>query len=211
MADQPRETAVLWPDPKRGPWLVTVWWRAQHGVPTPVGMSLTSWTDDTGSSGPHNLLPASTDDVALPRLDGQLLRALPVGQVLETTRAQLRDRLRESLAGATRYLDEMDEQQKPAHHAVAEARLQTWTEQTEDIRDALDSGRRGRDLGDDHYREVAAVYARALQEGQPPTKAVAEHFTVEKSTAAKKVARARERGFLPKTTKGRVGPVTEEL
>lgn len=207
MADPPRETSVLWPDPDQGPWLVKVWWRAQHGVPTPVGLSLTSWTDDERASGPHNLLPSPTDDVALPRVDGQLVRRLPVGELVETTRTALQGVLTETLAGAVQHLVEL----QPAHRAVAEARLQNWTEQTQDLREALDSGRRGRDLGDDHYREVAAVYAQALQDGRPPTKAVQEHFTVEKSTAAKKVARARERGFLPKTTRGRVGPVTEEL
>ncbi|MCU1591668.1 MAG: hypothetical protein JWP11_2924 [Frankiales bacterium] len=213
MADAPRETSMLWPDPAAGPWRLRVWWRAQHGVPTPVGMSMTSWIDENEqrASGPHNVLPVGTDDVALPKLDGRLVRRLPVGQVLDTTREQLHDALREHLAGAAEHVEELSRQGKPAHSAVSEARLVTFTEQTQDLRAALDSGRRGRDLGDDHYREVAAIYAQALRDGRSPTKAVQEHYTVEKSTAAKKVARARERGFLPKTTRGRIGSVTEEL
>ncbi len=210
MADPPHKTAILWPDPDVGPWLVQVWWRAQHGVPTPVGISLTSWADDPEASGAHQL-PRGTDEVALPRLDGQVVRALPVGQVLDRARRQLRDQLAAAQATAREQLQAVDERNTPARHAVAQARLQTVVERTSDLRVALDSGRRGRDLGDEHYREVAVVYARALQEGRRPTKAVQEHFTVEKSTAAKKVARARERGFLPKTTRGRVGQVTEGL
>lgn len=209
MPADPQETVLLWPDAEAGPWLVKVWWRAQHGVPTPVGLSLTSWMDPDVAVAQK--LPRATDDVALPRLDGQLVRALPVGQLLDRARAQLRDELRATLAGATEQLEVLDQRRLPAHRAVAEARLESWTEQTSDLRGALKSGRRGRDLGDEHYREVARVYARALQEGRRPTKAVQEFYTVEKSTAAKKVARARERGFLPMTTRGRVGPVTEGL
>jgi hypothetical protein len=212
MGEQPQDARLLWPDPRTGPWLIRVWWRGQHGVPTPVGFSITSWCDDDpADSGPHNALPDAGDDVALPRVDGRLMRGLPMGKILDAAREQVRARLADELRGGRQAVRDITMQKGAAHGAVADARLLTRRDKTKDLQGALDSGLRGRDLGDDHYREVAAVYAQAMQEGRPPTKAVQEHFTVEKSTAAKKVARARERGFLPKTTRGRVGPVTEEL
>jgi hypothetical protein len=55
------------------------------------------------------------------------------------------------------------------------------------------------------YAEVAEVYQRAWQEGRPPTQAVAEHFTISQSAAAKRVSRARQAGYLPLTTRGRPG------
>lgn len=211
MPEQPQDARLLWPDPQRGPWLIRVWLRSQHGVPTPVGFSMTSWCDeDPATSGPHNALPDPDADVALPHIDGRVMRGLPMGQLVGAAREQLRARLADQARTGAQYVRELSNE-KPAHGAVAAARLQTRTEQTRDLRKALDSGRKGRDLGDDHYREVAAIYAEALQADRPPTKAVQEHYTVEKSSAAKKVARARERGFLPKTTRGRAGSVTEEL
>lgn len=67
-------------------------------------------------------------------------------------------------------------------------------------------------LGDDTYRRVADVYTAALRQGLPPTKAVALAERISQPTAATWVRRARERGFLPKTTRGRAraGPAQEE-
>ncbi len=208
MAEPPQESRLLWPDSRHGPWLIRVWWRGQHGVPTPVGLSITSWSDGNLAD---CALPDARADVALPPINGRLVRSLPMGQILEAAREQVGVQLAEQARVGARRVRELVEARRPAHGAVAEARLLTQAEKTKDLRAALESGRRGRDLGEDHYREVAAVYAAALREGRPPTKAVQEHYTVEKSTAAKKVARARERGFLPKTTRGRAGSATEEL
>jgi hypothetical protein len=212
VATQPRQTDLLWPDPKTGPWWIKVWWRVQHGVPTPVGLSITSWIEDEDYANPgqHNNLPllgneysdepAGAPPVELPRLDGQLIRSLPVGAILDALRAQMTWHLNEPLGrDQTRWPEEWRRD------------LEQWREETAAERAAFNSTRRGRDLGGDHYLEVAQVYAQAVQEGRSPTKAVADHFHVEKSSAAKKVARARERGFLPKTSRGRVGPLTKEL
>ncbi len=51
--------------------------------------------------------------------------------------------------------------------------------------------------------EVARVYDEAWRAGKPPTKAVAEHFVISDSAAAKRVSRARVAGLLPETTRGR--------
>ena len=53
--------------------------------------------------------------------------------------------------------------------------------------------------------EVAAVYRLAWEDGRPPTEAVADHFQITHSAAAKRVSRARQAGFLPPTTRGRPG------
>lgn len=203
MAKPPRETNLLWPDPKKGPWWIHVSWRIQHGVPTPVGFSLRSWITEVESefSGDHNSLPYDHDDVELPRVDGRLMRDLPMGALLDASRALLTRRLRYEAHALEGFGDEAEWTEG----------LLRWRDDVTEHLAALDGAKRGRDLGNDHYREVAEVYAMAVQAGKPPTAAVAEHFTVEKSSAAKKVARARQRGFLPPTTKGRVGPLSKDL
>lgn len=50
--------------------------------------------------------------------------------------------------------------------------------------------------------EIAEVYLRG---GATPTRAVADHFHLSRSAAAKQVARAREAGFLDRTTQGKTG------
>lgn len=52
-------------------------------------------------------------------------------------------------------------------------------------------------ITDDHLREVAHVYRMADNMGTPPTREVANHFKVPHSTAAKWVASARRKKFLP--------------
>jgi hypothetical protein len=67
-------------------------------------------------------------------------------------------------------------------------------------------GRKG--LPVEHYEEVARVYREeyATAEERPtPTKAVRKHFSIGKSSAAKKVARARELGLLGPARPGRAG------
>jgi hypothetical protein len=55
------------------------------------------------------------------------------------------------------------------------------------------------------YAEVADVYRQAWRDGRPPTKAVAKHFQISDSAAAKRVMRARQGGLLPPTEKGVAG------
>ncbi len=200
MALPPRVVDVLWPDRLRGPWWCHVSWRLQHGIPTPVGIEVRSWVtpQEARVSGWHNNLPDAAADVDLPRIDGQTMRNLPWGAIIEASREAMTDLLER----------DPDTSDWPAEWVKG---LAAWRDDTAAERNALREGRRGRDLGNGHYREVAEVYARAVQAGQPPTMAVAAHFQVEKSSAAKKVARARERGLLPPTTRGRIGRLREEV
>lgn len=63
--------------------------------------------------------------------------------------------------------------------------------------------------GDEHFRQVAEEYARALAAGEPPRVAVAERWNVSLSAAAKWIARARDsdKGFLDPTTRGKAGGI----
>lgn len=56
-----------------------------------------------------------------------------------------------------------------------------------------------------HFVAVAKVYSHAYAEGAAPTKAVAQHFHVTPSAAAKWVARARGLGLLGPTQQRRAG------
>lgn len=202
VANEPSAVQLLWPDPESGPWEVTIYWRAQHGVPTPVGLDIKSWREWGGR------LPRPTDDVAFPPVTGRLMRELPVGQLVEKT--------------LDLWAQHLHPEWDPVHNPMEADTLDQfvalqpmWSEyvqQLEKEREAVDSNmRHGRDLGDDHYRRVAGIYATAVQAGERPTQKVADTLTISKSAAAKQVARARKRGFLPSTSRGRVGRLTEEL
>ncbi len=54
-----------------------------------------------------------------------------------------------------------------------------------------------------NYDEVAAIYLRAVSERRNPTRAVADELGISKSAAGKRVFRARQRGLLPRTQRGR--------
>lgn len=60
-----------------------------------------------------------------------------------------------------------------------------------------------------HFEKVALVYREAHQRGDPPRSAVAKHFKVSHSTAARWVSRARhELNLLPKTQRGKARSAT---
>jgi hypothetical protein len=65
-------------------------------------------------------------------------------------------------------------------------------------------------LGDDHYQQVADVYRAAQQQGEPPTKTIAEVFMTSNSTAGRWVNTARKKGFLrPAPGPGKRGETEE--
>ncbi len=210
----PLSGTVLWTDPATGSqWAVTVSWQEQGGVPTPVGVQLSSWRSANSST---LELPEYTAEVDLPRVDGTVLRRLPLAQLAQESRARVAE-IMSSVAESSRRsaarLDALPPEVRaqmpadlfdPTAQRLAADTLERFAHAYED------RPRGGRDLGDAHYAEVAAVYRQAVVDGRPPTKAVEDHFQVAKSSAAKKVARARERGFLPANPgKGRIGRLTD--
>lgn len=58
------------------------------------------------------------------------------------------------------------------------------------------SPRRRRIVTPDHLIQVAEIYRDAMKEGRAPTAAVADHFTVSHSTAARWVREARQQQYL---------------
>jgi hypothetical protein len=63
----------------------------------------------------------------------------------------------------------------------------------------VQAGKRYR-VTDAHLADVADVYAKARENGQGPTRAVADHFDVSHSTAARWVGLVRKAGLLPPWT-----------
>ena len=123
--------------------------------------------------------------------DGQVisatsLRRFPVGRLMEESR-----RSHEALAQwAAEAVPGRREEQ------LADARL--WEKSR-----AGRSGPKG--YGAEHFVEVATIYQREALLGRKPTQAVARHFVVSKSAAAKWVAKARTMGLLPPAQKGKAG------
>jgi hypothetical protein len=65
--------------------------------------------------------------------------------------------------------------------------------------------RRGSPITDDHLGQVAEIYRAALKRGDPPTQTIAKQMHAARSTAARWVALARERGHLGASLPGRAG------
>ena len=81
---------------------------------------------------------------------------------------------------------------------------------SEDVLEAAEAAKGGPiHQPDEHYREVAAIYKANL--AHAPLKAVQEAFGVSRAGASKKVARAREEGFLGWPMKpGRAGTAAKK-
>jgi hypothetical protein len=63
---------------------------------------------------------------------------------------------------------------------------------------------KGRNLDDNFYGHVAYVYRQAIGKGLNPRQAIAEAAGVAPDTAGRWIYQARKRGFIPKTTPGKV-------
>jgi hypothetical protein len=120
----------------------------------------------------------------------QRLRQLPLGHLIEEKRRTLR-----TMANDPEWAKVAPNAQKQAATAFANGSRRL-------------TGPDGSPLPvDDALRLVAEVYQAAWARRPDPTAAVAEAFGLSKSAAAKRVARARARGFLPPTTQGKPGGV----
>lgn len=133
------------------------------------------------------------------------LRQLPLGGFIEEARQGYREALEmaaqlDSSAGAWN----PDLSQQERDELVAMSRSDTEERLRLAGEAATDRPRgRPRAYGEDHFVEVAHVYKEAWGNGSRPTAAVAAHFGVSHSAAAKWVSRARGLNLLPPTSKGR--------
>lgn len=69
---------------------------------------------------------------------------------------------------------------------------------TGSTRPDLEPGKRRRNLGPEHYRQVAALLQEAREIGLPPRQHVADYFGVALPTLDRWIAEAKKRGFLPR-------------
>jgi hypothetical protein len=92
-------------------------------------------------------------------------------------------------------------QQRAEYFAVRDS---TWSHAFALVR------KRRRVLSRELLRQVAEVYRKAYAAGDPPTKAVAEHFTVSHRTATRWVSEARRVGEMGPAQGTRAGEATDE-
>lgn len=187
------ERRVLWPDHERGPWLLSFWFIELNYRSECVGFEMRSFVKDNETEqevvapGPVQPLTATLHrDVAF---DAESQRARKAGASYVPH-------------SFLRMFDLDPDQLMESGWGRAEARA---------IGEA-DTGRppgRPRTYGEDHFREVAAVYSAADRRGLHATKAVQDHFAqkwddeVTRSQAAKWVHRARHEFGLLKPTEPR--------
>lgn len=133
---------------------------------------------------------SASDQEAMGPLTASVLRSIPFGRLGTNARSGLQRELERAIEWSAK----IDED-------TAELHRTRWE-------DTKRPGRRGHPPG--HYRDVAGVYANAWLAGEPPTKAVAEKFSVNPATAAKWVSKARKLGFLEPTGRGRAGGIPQE-
>jgi hypothetical protein len=184
MADEAQQPArkLLWPDRRRGPWLIEGTWGVVAGRWECVGLSARSVRRATETWAEHLPLEASTAEGA--PLTAELWRSVPVGKVV----AEMRRRQVAENAANLRAA-------KRLPHAPA------WA--LDEMQNALDMWSSPVLRDGTAPERTASVYLAAWREGRNPTRAVAEHFTISDSAAAKRVARARAAGLLPKTKPGK--------
>ena len=135
---------------------------------------------------------------------GVAVRAPGGGDVTsETLRIPLARLVKQAVAGASRYRAPIEPGGEPVFHLFLRGPrdAEFYDEYTRDAR----RPRRGSPLNDDDLGEVAARYRAALKRGDPPTQTVADEMHAARSTAARWVAKARERGLLGASLPGQAG------
>lgn len=178
-----------WPDQDEGPWLLGLYWADVAGriecvgvelrsVPRPAGDEEAPGSPWRGGRGRPPEVPSV--------LGTGVLRDLPLGRIVQDTKR--------TQAAFRRWWAGRERERRPELLAKAKA----WESQHA-------GGPRG--YGLQRFQEVAQVYRaaqgpEAAAERAKPTTAVALHFQVTKSTAAKWVARARAMGLLPPARRG---------
>jgi hypothetical protein len=69
--------------------------------------------------------------------------------------------------------------------------------------------RRRNRITDDLLNEVARVYRQAIVDRRPPKKAIQQAWHVSEATAGRYIMRARERGYLGRTVRGKKGEISQ--
>jgi hypothetical protein len=174
-------TFLGWPHRDDGPWRVILTWRRERRRMVCTGFAV-------------ELMPgAKTEPVTT-----TLLRSVPALKLIAAERERLFELAADFISADELEMEINSEADVVMASGVAdELRLR---------RELWDAPRqRGRPVrhGTDHYRTVASVYSTALAAGRPPLEAVQKHWNGSpRPTASRWVARARQLGYLPQTTRG---------
>jgi hypothetical protein len=178
---------VMWPDPKRGPYVAQIRMGEIAGRWEVLEVAIGSVKDTE---------PVTGATMRVPRLSA--LASEFASQITATLAAN------EPGIGQPRNAAEMDEQW---HEARAPSATASAAEDQR-VRDLIAHKAGVKRYPTDHLKKVAEVYTRAFEARQRPTKAVKEAFGLTTSAAANQVLRARDAGLLPKTPKGKANAAT---
>jgi hypothetical protein len=168
-------TWLMWPDRRRGPWLLRIIWTRIAGRLECCGLEIRSCRDGHESWPPE--LPRWDEDPQI--LTASTLRQLALGAILSDLREEGWQRTEQWAA---------EIETEPASDAERELAAVFRR------RARLDRGVRRR--GIPPLPEVARVYRAAAKRREPPTQTVADHWNAAHSTAAKWIMRARREGYL---------------
>lgn len=169
---------------RRGDWELTLHWREMRGRIECVGIDVRSFRmRQTARSVEHRDLPGSNGPRPLTR---GVLSRLPLVDVLADAREDHRSQVVYFAHGGLTGL-------RPSRRLreAALEQLPAW-ERDREARQPATRGRRRTRLGPEHYARVMHVRDQAEARGLPPTKTVAEVFSVPYPTAASWVHRARK-------------------
>jgi hypothetical protein len=166
-------THELWPDPRRGPFLLTLLWQEVGGRAECVGLELNSVRPEAlRRNAPSDLasMAEPLSETGTP-LTTTLLRSLKLSEITADVRESL-EFLHREITGEGR---------KAAAYG-APAAMRPATEK--------------------RLKRVAEIYREAWRQGKSPVKAVAKRLKVSDSAANSLVYRARSAGLLPPTSAG---------
>lgn len=93
----------------------------------------------------------------------------------------------------------------PASSIFDEWLRSTGPTRTVEITPKVIGPKKGGPLGNDVLRKVADLYREALDQGLPPNQHVADRLGISRSTATKRIMKARQANFLGPTTPGKQG------
>jgi hypothetical protein len=191
-------SVIRWPDPRRGPWGIRANWVLMNGRPECAGLAIWYGADQDARS-PMDYLPHSRRSVR--PITATEFAKLPIATIIAKLRTAARDHFRASEAK----LQEIFADRIAAGDVDETLRGILAPSDFEDHGRAPVGAPRRYDRS--HYVQVARVYLEAWQAGRKPTQAVADHFGVTRSAAAKWVVKARsdELGLLTPAEHGRSG------
>lgn len=182
-----RESSFLWPDEDDPAWLIRLRWCLVDGRYEVSGFEMNAVRD-------NGILLTAT-----------LLRSVPLGSLIEKARRNQIAFKKESAVLLQRTQESRDtfaEIGYPTDESLQYSLKELQQGILKEIEVLENPPPRSR-YDEEHWKLVTEVYDRAWAAGSAPTRDVANHFCVTRTTAAKWVSNCRKRGLLPQTQKTR--------